>query len=72
MNVLMYFIENHSYDFTNRETGERIQGIKCQCFDPESKQIVSVRTDKLLDLDFGDEIEIKCKPNGKYLNYVVE
>lgn len=63
------FICCSAYDFTNKDTGERISGIKCQCFDPEQKQIVSVKTDRMLNYNFGDDIEVDIVPNGRYVSY---
>lgn len=71
MNKTVKFICSKSYDFTNEETGERVQGVSCKCFDEEQKQIISVRTKKVLDYNFGDDVEIEIKLNGKYVSYAI-
>ena len=70
MQITLKFICCSSYDFTDDE-GKRVKGVSCKCFDPESKKIVKVKTDTLLDFDFGDDILVNVIPNGNYLTYEV-
>lgn len=70
MQVVFRFICCNEYDFTD-DNGRRIQGVSCKCFDENAKQIVKVKTDKMLDKVFGDEVLVNLVPNGRYLSYVV-
>lgn len=70
MQIKLRFICCSPYDFTDDE-GRRVQGISCKCFDERSKKIVKVKTDKYIELDFGDEIDVDVVPNGNYLNYEI-
>lgn len=70
MQIKLKFICCTDYDFTGND-GNQVKGISCRCFDPESRKIVKVKTDKMLDHKFGDDILVNVKPNGNYLNYEV-
>lgn len=71
MQMVVKFICCSAYDFTDRETGERVQGISCKCFDTENKDIIKLKTDKMINAEFGDEIVVDVIPNGRYINYKV-
>lgn len=71
MKKIVKFIMSKSYDFIIEETGERVQGVSCKCYDPEQNQIISVKTNKIVDALFGDDIEIEIKLNGKFVSYAI-
>lgn len=71
MTTQLKFIENHSYDFKDKETKERVQGISCFAFDPDGKKILKVKTNHLLDLQFGDDLTVNVVLNGRYADYEV-
>ena len=71
MTTELKFIENHSYDFTNKKTGERVQGITCNAYDPDGKKIVKVKVKHLLDKQFGDDLTVNVILNGRYVDYEV-
>lgn len=71
MTTLLKFIENHSYDFNDKNTGERVQGIYCSAFDPDAKRIVKVKTKHLLDNQFGDDLTVNVVLSGRYVDYEV-
>lgn len=62
------FILSKPYDFTDNN-GQRITGITCQCFDPENKCIIKVKTKHLVNAEFGDDILVNIVFNGRYANY---
>ena len=68
MPYILKFICCSEYDFDGAD-GKRVKGISCKCFDEESGKIVKVKTDVVIPAKFGDEIEVKVKPNGNYLDY---
>lgn len=69
MQATLKFILCTSYDFINGD-GERVQGIKCQCFEPNSKTIVKVKTDHIIEAEFGDDLNVLVELNGRYINYI--
>ena len=71
MQTTLKFICCSDYDFVNQETGERITGIAFKCFEPNSKKIVKVKTDCLIDGEFGDDVLVNVVINGNYLNYEI-
>lgn len=71
MQTYLKFICCSNYDFTDPNTGNRVSGITCKCFEPTSGKIVKVVTDTVLENDFGDEILVECVPNGNHLTYQV-
>lgn len=70
MQTTLKFICCFSYDFKD-DSGERITGITCKCFDEESGKIVKVKTNHMIDACFADEIIVNVIPNGNYLTYEV-
>lgn len=70
MELTMKFINCTPYDFT-AENGAHYSGYSCRCFDTQSKKIIKVKSDSFIDLSFGDDIDVVCTPNGRYLNYSV-
>lgn len=70
MVAVLKFIRSSDYDFTN-DAGERVQGVSCQCFEPVSKKIVKVKTDVVLDFEFGDDVEVNVELNGDRVNYIL-
>lgn len=70
MEMIMKFINCNSYDFT-ADNGMHYSGYTCHCYDPSSKKIIKCKSNKMIDSEFGEEIEVLCTPNGRYLNYSV-
>lgn len=70
MQKTVKFVLCKPYDFTNPD-GERITGVSCQCFDPESKCLLKVRTKHLVTAEFGDDILVNIVFNGRYVNYEI-
>lgn len=71
MQINMKFVCCSSYDFVNHETGERVQGISCSCFDESQNKIIKVKTTKMLNYKFGDDVVVNAVPNGKYISYEI-
>lgn len=69
--MIVKFICCSAYNFVDSDTGERVQGISCKCFDVENKEIIKVRTDKMLSYEFGDDVLVNVVPKGKYINYQI-
>ena len=68
MQITVKFICCSPYDFKDSDDN-RVSGISCKCFDEESKSIIKVKTDKMLDCSFGDDIIVDVVPNGRYIKY---
>lgn len=65
MEILVKFINCTEWNFDDRK------GISCRCYDPNSNSIIKVKTNVMLSNDFGDDVLVKCFPNGRYLNYEI-
>lgn len=59
------FINCTAWEFDGKK------GITCRCYDPQSNSIIKVKSHVMLDNAFGDDVVVKCVPNGRYLNYEV-
>lgn len=70
MQKTVRFICCSGYDFKDK-AGNRVVGISCKCFDEETKTIIKVKTNHLLDCEFGEEIVVNIVPNGRYINYQI-
>lgn len=70
MQMIVKFICCTSYDFVDAD-GKRVVGVSCKCFDENNNCIIKVKTDKMLDYHFGDDVLVDIIPNGRYLNYQV-
>ena len=70
MEITVKFINQNEYDFVD-DKGIRRAGITVNVFDTVSKKIIKVKSQHLLDNDFGDDIKVLCVPNGRFLNYSV-
>ena len=70
MELTMKFINCIPYDFT-ADNGQHYSGFSCRCFDTSNKKIVKVKSDRMLDNDFGDDVTVVAYPNGRYLNYEI-
>ena len=70
MEFTMKFINCTPYDFT-ADNGMRYSGYSCRCFDTSNKKIVKVKSNKMLNYDFGDDVTVIAVPNGRYLNYEI-
>ena len=68
MQMILKFILCSPYDFTD-EHGKRVCGYSCKCFDENSNSIIKVKTDRMLDYHFGDDVLVDVVPNGRYINY---
>lgn len=71
MQMIVKFICCSAYDFIDPNTGERVQGVSCKCFDTDNKSIIKVKTDKMVDYEFGDDVLVNVVPNGRYINYQI-
>ena len=69
MQIKFKFINCYEYDFTDKESGERRQGVTCNCYAPDTKKIVKVKTDRLVNKQFGEEITCNVIFNGRYVIY---
>lgn len=65
MELCVKFINCTAWKFDGKE------GITCRCYDPNSNSIIKVKSSYMLDNVFGDDVTVKCVPNGRYLNYEV-
>lgn len=70
MQMKVKFICCSSYDFVDKD-GKRVTGISCKCFDEKNNSIIKVKSNRLLDNKFGDEIVVNIVPNGRYINYQI-
>lgn len=70
MEIKMKFINCTPYDFTS-DNGQHYCGYSCRCFDTSSKKVVKVKSDKLINMSFGDDVTVLAVPNGRYLNYEI-
>lgn len=73
MQMACKFICAKSYDFTDKE-GIHVAGTTAFCFDPHKNVIIKVKVVNsaiIEGLQFGDDINVDCIPNGRYSNYEV-
>ena len=65
MEMMLKFVNCYKYNFEGKS------GITCNCFDPSTKKLVKVKTDHLIEEEFGNDIKVICIPSGKYSSYHV-
>ncbi len=65
----LLFINCSYYNFKD-DNGNALSGYSCKAFDPETKQILKVKTEKQLDLEFGDVLTVDVSINGDRVKYV--
>lgn len=73
MQMACKFICAKSYDFTDKD-GKRVAGTTAYCYDAHNKVILKakvVNAAVIEGLQFGDDIDVDCIPNGRYLKYEV-
>lgn len=70
LQLIFKFILCKSYDFTDNN-GQRVTGITCQCYDPENKSIIKVKTNHLVNAEFGDDILVNVVPRGRFVDYEI-
>lgn len=65
----LLFINCSYYNFKD-DNGKTLSGYTCKSYDPETKQILKVKTDKQLNLEFGEVLTVNVSFYGNRVTYV--
>ncbi len=69
MTMDLLFINCSYYNFVD-DNGKKLSGYSVKAYDPNTKQILKVKSDKDIDMNFGDVITVNVSISGNRVKYV--